>query len=235
MKIWRHLVLLTVALITVLSTALVIPQNRTVAQEETEICPPPEAVAAQRELVQGIINDFIAIRAYKDATLNELARLNTLYYSLRGEYLRGLLERLLLIEERAAILENTELSQSDADRVVEIEDRLLELAVLLLGANETIQEQLLLLAVLWQPVVDLIAGVSVERNERFTQRILEVREGDADGFLALAGEILAAMEACEEVVPGGGGGGGGGQRPTPIPTTVPTPGPATPIPSGVGT
>lgn len=185
------------------------------AQGQAEGCPPPEVIEAQRELLENLRGEYIAIRAFKDATLNELGRQNATHYSLRAILLRSLIERELLILERAAILENADgLSPEDQDRLLEIEDRLFELSILLDGANDRLQAQLDLLIILWRPVIDLIKGVGVERYERYTQRILEVREGAGQGALEVALAVLNDMLACAGIPV--------------IPTVMP------PTPSGVG-
>jgi hypothetical protein len=196
--------------------------------QEVDECPSPEAIAAQRLVIANIINEYLAVRAYKDATINELARLNVTYYSLRGGYFQALFEREDLLNERQEILADQPLSAEDIQRIIEIDDRVLELSILLQSINENLLQQLVLIQVYWVPVVNLIPGISVERYERFTQRILEVERGDGVTALTNATNVLNAMLACE----GAPGVGVPGQPGEPgEPGDQP---PGIPDPSGVG-
>ena len=200
-----------------------------VAFAQNEDCPPPDVIEGQRELLENLREEYVAIRAYKDATLNELARQNARAYGLRAILLRSLIEREALIQERDGLVRAAEtLTPDQQERLRELEDQIFELGILLETADGNLKEQIDLVKILWRPVLELVAGVGPERYERYTQRILEVRRGEGLDALAFIGELLNEMLACS------------GLPPVPIVPIVPiVPGqtpiapPPTPIPSGV--
>jgi hypothetical protein len=167
-----------------------------------QACATQEDINAQVAVIDALTQQLAVIRAYKDATIVELSRLNAVYYAVRAELLRAIFEREALLRERAAILQGAAngLPIDAQIRLIDIEDRLFELNLLLGNTSSTLAEQLLLVTVLWRPVIKLVGGVSVERYERFTQRILEVIEGGVVRQLEIQISILRQLQetACTD-------------------------------------
>lgn len=207
-------------------------------------CPSPEEVEEQQALVDELNDQFLAVRAYKDATVVELARLTATYYSLRANVVRAQYEREILLEERLSLLQNeAALTAEDLQYLQDVNDRLADLALLLDQADLSAEQQVTLIEVLWEPVLNSQAEVSVERNERFSQRILEVFLGSLADAIEGETETLNEYQECIDTpaTPTGIGGGIGtgtsnqpAQTSTPVIIPTATPLPATPQPSGIG-
>jgi len=200
---------LMTAVIIVMAAALVLPaliavpsSSQKHASAAQEVCPPPEELAALQADLDALLLETEAIRAYKDATITQLARTNETLYSFRSELERGETSREDLLEERNTLMSDG-LSEADIERLNEIDDELIQLAVLINGANEREEEQLDVVGILWRPVIDLseVEAVSVERYERYTQRILEVRLGAAVGDIEQLATLLDQYSACLTIAP----------------------------------
>src|SRR5687767_4391531 len=102
---------LMIALMIALVAALVLPalfaapsgskKNVSAAQIT---CPPPEELAALQADMDALLLETEAIRAYKDATITQLARTNETLYSFRSELERGETGRESLLEERNELM-----------------------------------------------------------------------------------------------------------------------------------
>src|SRR5688572_15146013 len=146
------------ALVLALLAALVMPaliaapraQKNASAAQIT--CPPPEELAALQADMDALLLETEAIRAYKDATITQLARTNETLYSFRSELERGEAGREDLLEERNNLMSDG-LTEADLQRIAEIEDELTALGVLVNGANQREEEQLDVVEILWRPVI----------------------------------------------------------------------------------
>jgi len=200
-KVIIALVVATLAAL-VLPGLIAAPRTQKNVSAAQVVCPPPEELAALQADMDALLLETEAIRAYKDATITQLARTNETLYSFRSELERGQDIREALLDERNTLMGDG-LSEADLQRIAEIEDELTALAVLINGANEREEEQLDVVGILWRPVIDLVEveAVSVERYERYTQRILEVRLGAAVGDIEALAALLDEFSSCLTVVP----------------------------------